>query len=172
MTEQAIPETSLASTVGHIAAVITNERFPTAYRAALRRLTPGGALPLVFSRFAVQHLPTDWERHRDDWASLLAGMAIMAPTAHNPSRGLGRALAEANYSEHRLERLLSAQGDTRRTLMLRAARFLAAKGMPFNWADAAALLLTLDDDKRERLHQRIARDFFSHQPADKKPATT
>lgn len=153
-------EESLASHIGHIAGVIASGSFPTGERAALRRMGSEHPLPLTFYRFALCHLPEGWEGRLKDWVTLVAGVAIMSPKAHRPDRGFGRALAEAGYSEARLERLLAADGDTRRTLLLRAARFLAAKSSAFNWVDAAQLLFTSDEERRERLHQRIARDFY------------
>lgn len=162
MLEQQTPEQpSLAAAIGRAAGIICNDGFPAGDRAKLRRMAPGQPLPLVFTRFALAHLPESWERHLDDWTTLLAGIAIMAPHAHRPGRGLGRALAEAGYSEARLERLLDSVGETRRTLLLRAARFLAAKAAPFDWHDAAQLLLIREEAKRERINQGIAREFFS-----------
>jgi CRISPR system Cascade subunit CasB len=159
---QAPEQPTLAAAIGRAAGTICSDGFPTGDRAKLRRMAPGQPLPLVFTRFALAHLPEGWERQPDDWAALLAGIAIMAPHAHRPRHGLGRALAEAGYSEARLERLLDADGETRRTLLLRAVRFLAAKGAPFDWHDAAQLLLTRDDSKRDRINQRMALDFFSN----------
>lgn len=158
------PEHSLASRIGHIARVLAGERFPSGERAALRRMSPGLSPPLAFHRFTLHHLPDGWERHEADWVTVVAGIALMAPHAHRADQPLGRALAEAGYSEARLERLLAADGKTRRTLLLRAGRFLAAKAAPFNWTEAAQLLLTSDQDqtKREKLHRRIARDFYYH----------
>lgn len=153
------PEPSLASQVAHIAGVLGSHGFPTGERASLRRLSPGHP-SVAFYRFALRHLPGDWELHLHDWITLVAGMALMSPTAHRPDRGLGKALADAGYSEARLERLLAAEGSTRRALLLRTVRFLGAKATPFNWSDAAQLLLVQDEDKRERLHRRIARDFY------------
>ena len=60
-------------------------------------------------------------------------MAVMAPSIHRPDRGLGKALAEAGYSEARLERLLASEGDTRRSLLIRAARFLASKSASWRY---------------------------------------
>ncbi len=163
MLESQTPEQpSLAAAIGRAAGIICSDGLPTGDRAKLRRMAPGQPLPLVFTRFALAHLPESWERHPDDWAALLAGIAIMAPRAHRPGHGLGRALAESGYSEARLERLLDANGETRRTLLLRAVRFLTAKSAPFDWHDAAQLLLTRDEAKRDRINQRIARDFFSN----------
>lgn len=171
MTEPQTPEQpSLAAVIGRVARIICSDGFPTGDRAKLRRMAPGQPLPLVFTRFALAHLPESWERQAEDWAALLAGIAIMAPNAHNPQRRLGQALAEAGYSEARLERLLNADGETLRTLFLRGVRFLAAKATPFHWRDAADLLLTRDDTKREHISQQIAKDFFSNLKSQ--PATT
>ncbi|GAB4178924.1 MAG: hypothetical protein Kow0020_14990 [Wenzhouxiangellaceae bacterium] len=159
---QATEQPSLASTIGRIAGLIGSEGFPTGDRARLRRMTPGQPAPLAFIRFAVAHLPGGWEHQLDDWITLVAGIAIMAPGAHRPGFGLGRALAEAGYSEFRLERLLDADGQTRRILLLRAARFLAAKQTPCDWADGARLLLTRDEAKIEKVRLGIARNYFSN----------
>jgi len=153
----------LPGIVGRIAQALGSAHFPTGERAALRRMVPAQAPPLAFYRFALRYLPEGWDASpglQKDWITIVAGMALMSPGAHRPDRRLGTALAEAGYSEARLERLLAAEGDIRRTLLLRAARFLAAKGSPCNWVDAAQLLLTRDPDRREHVHRRIASDFY------------
>ena len=151
----------LARTMAHIAGILASENFPTGERAALRRMSPDQPPPLYFYRFALRHLPDGWEGNEADWITLIAGIALMAPHARQPGRGLGTALGEAGYSEGRLERLLQSEGDTRRTLFLRAVRFLAAKAQPFDWRDGARLLLTRDPKKQETIHRRIARDFYT-----------
>ena len=133
-------------------------------------MVPGQPLPLAFTRIALAYLPNNWEQNREDWATLLAGMAIMAPDAHRAGHGLGRALAVAGYQEARLERLLEAKGQTLQILLLRAARFLATKQTPCDWTDAARLLLTRDHDKREHIRLRIARDYFSNLPKERTAA--
>ncbi len=155
------PPESLAHTMAHIAGTLGSEHFPTGERAALRRMSPGQPPPLYFYRFALRHLPENWEHNEPDWVTLTAGIALMAPHAHQPGRGLGTALGEAGYSEGRLERLLQSEGDTRRILFLRAVRFLAAKAQPFDWLGSAQLLLTRDPEKQEAVHRRIARDFYT-----------
>lgn len=172
MTEAALQETTAAEPtraedglpqrIARIARIIGSSDFPTGDRAALRRMVPGQPVPMAFYRFALRHLPESWESRLTDWMTVVAGMAIMHPSIHRPDVGLGAALAEAGYSEARLERLLASEGDTRRSLLLRAARFAGAKGFAFNWTDGAQLLLTTDGEKRERLHRRIARDFYSN----------
>ena len=122
---------------------------------------PGQTLPLAFYRFAFKNLPEQWQRFLDEWVSLVAGISLMSPNAHNPEVGLGIALADAGYSEARLERLLASTDEVRRVLFLRAVRFLSAKAKPFNWVEGAQLLLTKDKDKLEALQLSIARDFYS-----------
>lgn len=153
-------EASLSGVIGHIAGVIGSDRFDTGERAALKRMAPGHPPPLAFYRFALRHLPEDWERNLEDWKTLVAGMALMAPHAHQPKQSLGRMLGESGYSEARLERLLASGADTRRLLLLRAARFLAAKTLPCDWCDVARLLLSRDTKKREAIHRHIAKDFY------------
>lgn len=164
MSVSAAPSTSLSSIVGRIAGVLGSDRFPTGERAVLRRMSPGGLLPLPFIRFALQYLPPHWDRNDDsikDWATVVAGIALMSPGAHRPDVSLGTALGEKGYSEARLERLLSATGDTRRTLLLRAVRFLAAKSAACNWVDCVLLLQSPDGSHgRETLHRRIAADYY------------
>jgi CRISPR system Cascade subunit CasB len=155
----------LSSTIATISGVIGSDNFPTGERAALRRMTPRQPPPLAFYRFAFSHLPEAWDRDeasQKDWMTLSAGIAIMSPGAHESSQRLGRVLAENRYLELRLERLLSdsAVGDPRRILLLRAARFLAAKGCSVNWVDAAQLLLTRNPEKSTAIREQIAKDFY------------
>jgi len=155
-------KTSLASTIGRIAGIIGSDHFATGERAALRRMVPDQPPPLSFYRFALSHLPEGWDRNQNtirDWMTITAGIAIMSPNAHSLERGFGSALAKAGYSEIRFERLLSSTGNTRRVLVLRAARFLAAKNTPCNWVEGSKLLLTREEE-RETLHRRIAQDFY------------
>lgn len=161
------PEQTLGSLIARIAAALGSENFPTGDLAKLRRMNPASEqpLPLAFYRFALRYLPQGWDRPetRRDWVTLVSGIAILSPGAHNANQGLGKTLAETGYSEARLERLLSSSGMTRRILFLRAVRFLRVKGAPFDWRDAAHLLLTHDPEKLEDLHRRIAGDFYRYQ---------
>jgi len=123
-------------------------------------MQPGQNPPLAYFRFALRYLPSSWEQQLDDWIAITAGIALMSPQAHDPERKMGRALAEVGFSEERLERLLSSDGEVRRLLLLRAARFLAAKSKAMNWVEGAQLLLTPKGERRESLHRRIAKDFY------------
>jgi CRISPR system Cascade subunit CasB len=155
---------SLPKTIGRIAALLDSTDFPNGQRAALRRNTPGRPPNLDFYRFAFMNLPSEWVHNRDAWMTIVAGIAIMHPQAHRPDRPMGRALAESGYSESRLERLLAAEGEVLCQLVMRAARFLAAKNESANWIDFASLMLTTHDaEKRERARMRIASDFYRQQ---------
>ncbi|WP_177419037.1 type I-E CRISPR-associated protein Cse2/CasB [endosymbiont of Lamellibrachia barhami] len=152
----------LASIIGSISGLIASEHFPNGDRAALKRMNPKKEPPLSFYRFAFRHLPQNWQGQRKAWQAILTGMALMSPHIHNLKQPLGKVLAEEHFSEARLERLLAAEGETRRTLTLRAVRFLAAKKRPVNWVDVAGLLLTSDAERREKLHLCIAGDYYKN----------
>jgi CRISPR system Cascade subunit CasB len=161
MAETKVPDAqTLKQIIDDLAREISSDHFPTGERAVLKRMDPAGPPSLTFYRFAFRELPQGWERRTAEWMTILAGIALMCPKPHNPKRPVGLALVEAGYSEKRLERLLAAEGDTLRTLALRAARFLATKGEAVNWMDFARLLLTTDPNKREEARLHIARDFY------------
>lgn len=149
---------NLAQVISRLAHVITADDFPTGERAQLKRLDPDGPPSLTFYRFAFRHLPENWEKQQAAWMTLVAGIALMGRTAHRPDRPAGQALAESGYTEARLERLLAAEGETLHTLLLRAARFLAAKNEACNWTDFAYLLGLRGDSERARL--QIARYYY------------
>ena len=151
---------SLASVIVRLAAALSSEEFSTGDRAALRRMQPTQHPPLAFYKFAMYYLPDNWEYRQADWVTITAGMALMAPEPHDFQKRFGTVLADEGFSEARLERLLVAEGDVRRVLLLRAARFLAAKNSSVNWLDCTLFLLLEDEKKREDLHRRIAKDYY------------
>jgi CRISPR system Cascade subunit CasB len=126
-------------------------------------MDPDRPSPLVLYRVAAQFFPGQWdgtEASIRDWMAVAAGLAIMAPDGHRPGLELGRALARARMSEASLERLLAARADTRRTLLLRAARFMAAKVERCDWAEAAFFLLGRTDDTIEAANRRVASAYY------------
>src|SRR5690606_26409623 len=76
------PSASLSTHIGRIAAALSSKEFPTGERAALRRMNPGHSPPLTFYRFALRYLPEGWERNMSSWSAIVAGVALMAPSAH------------------------------------------------------------------------------------------
>jgi len=152
----------LGAVLARVASEVGRDTFSTGTRAALRRMRPEHPPPLVFYRLASDFLPGNWEATLPEWVTLIAGVALMSPGAHERSAAMGAVLAQEGYAEARLERLLSAQGATLRTLALRCTRFLASRGSPFNWMDMARLLLARDAGRREEINRKIAKDFYLH----------
>ena len=156
---------SLGARVAQMAAIIGAEHYPNGERAALRRWSPEQPIPLAFYRLWLRHLGDDLppEFQTPAWMTIAWGLATLGKEGHDPRRPLGQALAESQFSEGRLEQLLSAPEDVRPDLFMSAVRFLAVKGERFDWRDGAAFLLTLDNEQRQRLNHRIAAAFYRHQ---------
>jgi CRISPR system Cascade subunit CasB len=156
---------SLGARVAQMAAIIGAEHYPNGERAALRRWSPGQPIPLAFYRLWLRHLGDDLppEFQTPVWMTIAWGLATLGKEGHDPRRPLGQVLAESQFSEGRLEQLLSAPEDIRPDLFMSAVRFLAAKGERFDWRDGAAFLLTQDNEQRQRLNHRIAAAFYRHQ---------
>lgn len=158
----------LAGRVNRLAAVLGAEHFPGGDRAALKRHAPGQPPPLAFYRLWLRHLNAELPHDAavPGWALLAWGLASSGPAPHRPGRPLGQCLAESGYSEARLERLLAASDDDMRLALAAAlVRFVATEGDAFDWVQLAQLLLTRDDDLRERLHRRIATDYYRYLPS-------
>ena len=150
---------------GHVpalAAVLKAEHFSTGERAALKRMALDGPAPLAFHRFVLRHVDSPWqaESWTPEWRTLICSLAIQRDGGFDPSKPLGQTLAEARFSENRLERLLAATGETLRSLALRAARQLAAKGIATDWRQLAELLFSRNPEIREAVNRRIARDYY------------
>lgn len=153
--------------VSYLAEILHSPILSKSDRAQLRRMHPSQSPPLAFYHFGVQFLSDHWDRDPDtqkNWMTVVAGMALMHPHTHRFDCGLGQALAHAGVSPARLERLLTATGDNRRTLVLRAARRLAAEQIACNWSDPARLLLAQNVAQSERVRCDIASDFYRHLP--------
>ncbi len=161
----------LAADIKRLVSVIHSGHYPTGDRAALRRWAPDLPIPLAFYRLWLQHLDCELppEKQIHAWMALVWGLATYGEDCHNPKRPWGQALAESDFSEGRLERLLSAPEDVRIGLFMSAVRLLAAKGEHFNWGEAAEFLLTEHADKRERLNRRIATAYYRHRLKDANP---
>jgi len=168
MTE-ALSEPAAASLLGarvaEMAATIGAEHYSNGERAALRRWSPEQPIPLAFYRLWLRHLGSDLppESQTNAWMTIAWGLATLGQTGHDPRRPLGQALVESQFSEGRLERMLSAPEEVRIDLFMDAVRFLAAKHERLDWLEAAKFLLTTDPTKRESLHRRIAAAFYAHQ---------
>ncbi|MES1945001.1 CRISPR-associated Cse2 family protein [Salinisphaera sp. PC39] len=151
-----------ADLVPRLAAIIHGEGFPNGERARLKRMGISGPTPLSYHRFLLRHVPEHWQGEQQAlaWRTLIAALAQQHQNPHNPSAPFGSALTDCDYSELRLESLLAAEGRVLATLTLRAATRLAAQRIRCNWKDIAWLLFARDDETRERVNQRIARNFY------------
>lgn len=136
--------------------------------AALRRLGPRRSDCAAFWRVLAQHpeaIPYEGPV-RDDlesrWACILRAMATLAGQ-HDPSQPLGRALANADVSEPRVLRLLSASGANLADVVRVLSHHLASKAVPVNQVDLAALVLSDGGPNEERVRRRIARSYFASQ---------
>jgi CRISPR system Cascade subunit CasB len=149
-----------------IALRIEREDYPPGDLAQLRRLDPEAPDSRAFWALIARHLPAAWDDNRLQraLAPVVRGMAIACPfhRAHEGERrGLGRALAEAGVSEHRLLRLLRAGSERLANELRQLAQLVKSKGddARFDWSDALWLILTADGDDH-RLRRRIARDYY------------
>lgn len=131
--------------------------------AELRRgLLDGGGSAAFWRIMAKFEVPIHLEK---EWAGLIQSIAILIPkgdrsertSPHNPTVGLGTALYQANFSELRLARLLSARQDMRIDLTIRACRRLAASRYnQLNLITLAKLVLFND----EYAEYRVAREYY------------
>ena len=81
---------------------------------------------------------------------------------HDGNVPLGKAMAQAGYSQNRLKTLLDADAIALLAFAERMAGFLHSKGQKFNCNDAARLVMTehRTPDQRDRDRTRIARDYY------------
>ena len=149
----------LESAVSALARTLSYD-LPESDRARLKRMRPTQHPPLAFFRLASLACPPDWETRRHDWITLAAGMALMCPRPHLAGRWAGLTLAEAGLPESRMERLLTAEGETLRVMLLRTAYFLGAKQLSIDWAELALLLFVSDQKDKEAVRLTIARDYY------------
>ncbi len=98
-----------------------------------------------------------WERR---WATLMMGMAHCAGL-HEYEISLGRALAEAGWSELRFVQLMRARDETLEKYLRRIAQFLSSKNQQANWTDVARLLFFQSGDATENVRLSISRDYYS-----------
>ena len=158
---------SRTSLISSLARAIDN-KLSTGDVAQLRKLEPSDPSAPAFWRIVFGYLepakalPAEG-RLRDvveqRWAAVLSAMAI-AKGLHQPSQRLGKALAEAQYSELRLTRLLRAEADTLMDLVRTTARMLAAKQVRFDAKGLADLIFSDGSDHAENVRRQIARDYY------------
>jgi CRISPR system Cascade subunit CasB len=97
------------------------------------------------------------------WATLLMGMAFcISPheSLHDYGTPLGRALAEAGWSELRFVRLLRSTGEALEVEVRRVAQYLASTSQAANWHDVARLLFCQSGDVAEDIRLSISRSYY------------
>lgn len=133
--------------------------------AELRRLDPGAAdrwrSPGFYRLFTGLIAPDHgWgDDHQRRWAMVLSGMAHLP---HRPGLRPGVLLAEKQYSERRLARLLSADEQHLGDELRAAVAFLKARdGRGVDWLVLSPLVLGKPDGPDYDRHRReLAEDYF------------
>ncbi len=134
--------------------------------ASLRRdpLSGSGAAPFwnLLARNRIEASGESLKR----WATVIQAIAILTPkgrdsakaSAHNGSIPMGGALHRAGITHLRLARLLSARGQMRRDLLIRACRRLAVREpIRFDLRTLAKFVLYEDESQA----QFIARKYYT-----------
>ena len=157
----------LASAVGAIVAGIGGG-FSPGDVAALRRLGPSGWGVPTFWRVVPRTLEplglvatSGDARERDEkrWAVVLGALALV-DGQHLRGVSLGKALALAQVSDLRVERLLRAHDDALYDLVRPLAHQLASKGTKFDQLGLAELVLSDGAPHEDLVRRAIGRDFY------------
>ena len=164
MPEEAFSPDGLTRVIAQLATFLGSAGSSNGDRAMLKRMQFNQPPPMGFYKLALTRLPPGWDSGstQRNWMVIVTGMCLMYPNIHRPNQPLGLELAHARYSEARLERVLASSGDTRRSLVLKMVRYLAARHVACDWTEVAGLLLIRDSDKLEGLQRRIARHYYSN----------
>lgn len=156
----------LGKAVGRIAAMMNQDgRMSTGEMAELRRIsadepfTPAlwrTLLALDLNAHPQWMKPATRERR---WAVLLMTMTL-APQLHQFEISLGRALADAGWSELRFVQLMRARDTQLAQHLRRVAQYLAGKNQQANWTDIALLLFYQSGEAAENIRLKIARNYY------------
>lgn len=145
--------------------------FGTGDTAELRRLDAEKGVASTcapFWRIVVQNLEPSGlvDQHDGDaklvpWIAILRSLAQMAGL-HRPGRALGQALAAANVSEMRLERLLRARDKELYDQLRVTLHALASHGETVDGVEIARFVLsdTWGEVERERARRQVARAYY------------
>jgi CRISPR system Cascade subunit CasB len=148
--------------VNKIAALLRAEHFGNGPRAALRRMDPEKNLGQpALQRLLADYVPDHWlnDRGMADWGLIVHALAVGSP-GNLGGKSLGASLAQAQYSESRLARLLQADRAQLNDALPRACRFLVAKAEAIPPADIAHFVLAATGPRADAARVKIARDFY------------
>jgi CRISPR system Cascade subunit CasB len=156
----------LSATVSAIAALLRSDgALGRGDVAALRRMNPlypESAFFKVEGLLLDELLPGEAAARVEletRWAAIVVGLAHLGPL-HDPTRRLGFALVEADYSEIRFARLIRADADHLVDELPMLARFLSAKGVSVDWSAAGQLILSAGGRSEEAVRRHLARDYY------------
>lgn len=138
------------------------ERLSPGDKAALRRNHESASPPLAFYRLGAL-IGEDFGHRETAWRLVMQCLAMLEGV-HSSTQSLGRALAEHQYSELRLLRLLRADPDGIGAHIRTLCAFLSSKGARSNVEEIAWLILLDEGEKRDRALHRIASDYFRNLP--------
>ncbi|SHK67514.1 type I-E CRISPR-associated protein Cse2/CasB [Rhodothermus profundi] len=164
------PSITRGQAVGKVAGLLASEALSAGERAELRRaaleapFTP--ALWRVLFYLQDEGAPVRIGDEADErrWATLLISMAHCVDprrNLHDYQVPLGRALADAGWSELRFTQLLRARGLQLAIFLRRMAQYLSAREQPANWADVAELLFEQTGERADAVRLRIARAYYA-----------
>ena len=168
-------EPSVNKTVSSLARAILH--LDPGSASALRRGPLAGAGAAAFWKLAAEHAPGGATRNEAGWATLFQAIAILTPkgseihrrSAHDPAVPMGATLRDAEVSELRLARLLSAPNNVQRQLAVRLCRRLSGTDHGrFHLGTLASLILF----GNEETSRRIARDYYSRARASERAERT
>lgn len=153
-----------ASWLAKIAFRLANDGFPMGDHAALRRMNPQA--PSSHAEIAAERLlssagaePTG-EADRKRWLLIIHCLALTRGQ-HAHSASTGATLAQVQYSEERINRLLSSDFEVIADVLPRLARFLRAKGSAIDWLPLARIARWTgrDESRADQSRNRVAREY-------------
>ena len=150
--------------LAQIASRLASAGFPTGDHAALRRMDPQA--PSSHAEIAAERLlasagaePTG-EADRKRWLLIIHCLALTRGQ-HTPNVSTGTVLAQVQYSEERINRLLSSDFEVIADVLPRLARFLGAKGAAIDWLPLARIArwTGCDESRADQSRNRVAREY-------------
>ena len=153
-----------ASWLAKIASRLANDGFPTSDHAALRRMDPQA--PSSHAEIAAERLlasagaePTG-EEDRKRWVLIIHCLALTRGQ-HSLDAFTGQVLAELQYSEERINRLLASDFEVIANMLPRLARLLGAKGVAVDWLPLARIARWTGraESHADQSRNRVARQY-------------
>ena len=147
-----------------IASRLANDGFPTGDHAALRRMDPQALSS--HAEIAAERLlvsagaePTG-EADRKRWLLIIHCLALTRGQ-HTSDASTGEVLAQVQYSEERINRLLSSDFEVIADVLPRLARLLGAKRVAVDWLPLARIARWTgrDESRADQSRNRVARQY-------------